>query len=67
MLFLPSLNLFSFHKDTPGWDGGRSNGFVNAYHDNRSNDNGGRGAYRGNRGGGQFNPLQNAGGKPVVP
>uniref|UniRef100_A0A8C2XKF7 RNA helicase n=1 Tax=Cyclopterus lumpus TaxID=8103 RepID=A0A8C2XKF7_CYCLU len=58
---------------TPGWDGGRGNGFVNGYHDNRTNggfggrgppcnDNGGRGAYRGNRGGGPFNqPLQNAG------
>ncbi|XP_058479437.1 DEAD-box helicase 3 X-linked a isoform X5 [Solea solea] len=59
--------------DAPGWDGGRSNGFVNGYHDNRTNggfggrgpprnDRGGRGAYRGNRGGGSFNqPLQNAG------
>ncbi|XP_068558294.1 DEAD-box helicase 3 X-linked a isoform X1 [Cebidichthys violaceus] len=58
---------------TPGWDGGRSNGFVNGYHDNRTNggfggrgpprnDRGGRGAYRGNRGGGPFTqPLQNAG------
>lgn len=64
----------SFHKDA-GWDGGRSNGFVNGYHDNRTNggfggrgpprnDRGGRGAYRGNRGGGPFNqPLQNAGGE----
>ncbi|XP_074550803.1 DEAD-box helicase 3 X-linked a isoform X2 [Halichoeres trimaculatus] len=62
------VNLYS-----PGWDGGRSNGFVNGYHDNRTNggfggrgpprnDRGGRGAYRGNRGGGSFNqPLQNAG------
>ncbi|XP_034429160.1 DEAD-box helicase 3 X-linked a isoform X7 [Hippoglossus hippoglossus] len=59
--------------DSPGWDGGRSNGFVNGFHDNRTNgsyggrgpprnDRGGRGAYRGNRGGGSFNqPLQNAG------
>ncbi|XP_028249775.1 DEAD-box helicase 3 X-linked a isoform X8 [Parambassis ranga] len=58
---------------SPGWDGGRSNGFVNGYHDTRTNggfggrgaprnDRGGRGAYRGNRGGGSFNqPLQNAG------
>uniref|UniRef100_A0AAQ5XSB7 RNA helicase n=1 Tax=Amphiprion ocellaris TaxID=80972 RepID=A0AAQ5XSB7_AMPOC len=58
---------------SPGWDGGRSNGFVNGYHDNRTNggfggrgpprnDRGGRGAYRGNRGGSSFNqPLQNAG------
>ncbi|XP_041662721.1 DEAD-box helicase 3 X-linked a isoform X12 [Cheilinus undulatus] len=60
-------------NDSPGWDAGRSNGFVNGYHDNRTNggfggrgpprnDRGGRGAYRGNRGGGSFNqPLQNAG------
>ncbi|XP_035460317.2 ATP-dependent RNA helicase DDX3X isoform X2 [Scophthalmus maximus] len=58
--------------DSPGWDGGRNNGFVNGYHDNRSNggyggrgpprnDRGGRGAYRGNRGGGSFTqPLQSA-------
>uniref|UniRef100_A0A671TZ89 RNA helicase n=1 Tax=Sparus aurata TaxID=8175 RepID=A0A671TZ89_SPAAU len=63
------INLYS-----PGWDSGRSNGFVNGYHDNRTNggfggrgpprnDRGGRGAYRGNRGGGSFNqPLQNADG-----
>ncbi|KAM9710835.1 DEAD-box helicase 3 X-linked a isoform 6-T6 [Menidia menidia] len=56
----------------PGWDAGRTNGFVNGY-DNRSNggfggrgpprnDRGGRGAYRGNRGGGSFiQPLQNTG------
>ncbi|KAM4595982.1 putative ATP-dependent RNA helicase an3 isoform 2-T2 [Polymixia lowei] len=60
-------------NDSPGWDGGRSNGFVNGYHDNRMNggfggrgpprnDRGGRGSYRGNRGGGSFNqPIQNAG------
>ncbi|XP_028993023.1 DEAD-box helicase 3 X-linked a isoform X2 [Betta splendens] len=58
--------------DSPGWDNGRTNGFVNGYHDNRTNggfggrgpprnDRGGRGAYRGNRGEGSFNqPLQNA-------
>ncbi|KAM9710832.1 DEAD-box helicase 3 X-linked a isoform 3-T3 [Menidia menidia] len=58
--------------DAPGWDAGRTNGFVNGY-DNRSNggfggrgpprnDRGGRGAYRGNRGGGSFiQPLQNTG------
>ncbi|PWA13761.1 hypothetical protein CCH79_00017142, partial [Gambusia affinis] len=60
-------------RDSPGWDGGRTNGFVNGFHDNRTNggfggrgpprnDRGGRGAYRGNRGGGSFNqPLQNTG------
>lgn len=70
-----SLVFFVFHEDSPGWDSGRSNGFVNGYHDNRTNggfggrgpprnDRGGRGAYRGNRGGGSFNqPLQNAGGE----
>lgn len=69
--FLTSL--FVFYEDSSGWDGGRSNGFVNGYHDNRTNggfggrgppraDRGGRGAYRGNRGGGSFNqPMQNAG------
>uniref|UniRef100_A0A3Q0TA83 RNA helicase n=1 Tax=Amphilophus citrinellus TaxID=61819 RepID=A0A3Q0TA83_AMPCI len=57
---------FSPNKDSPGWDAGRTNGFVNGYHDNRTNggfggrgpprtDRGGRGAYRGNRGGGSFN------------
>lgn len=71
----PLTILFFFSlKDSPGWDGGRSNGFVNGYHDNRTNggfggrgpprnDRGGRSAYRGNRGGGSFNqPMQNAGG-----
>ncbi|XP_054642611.1 DEAD-box helicase 3 X-linked a isoform X3 [Dunckerocampus dactyliophorus] len=60
-------------NDSPGWDGGRSNGFVNGYHDNRTNggfggrgpprhDRGGRGGFRGNGGGGSFNqPFHNAG------
>ncbi|XP_033979558.1 ATP-dependent RNA helicase DDX3X-like isoform X1 [Trematomus bernacchii] len=40
------VNLYS-----PGWDGGRSNGYVNGYHDNRSNGGyGGRGAPRDDRG-----------------
>ncbi|XP_049449322.1 LOW QUALITY PROTEIN: DEAD-box helicase 3 X-linked a [Epinephelus fuscoguttatus] len=68
-----SVQSWADRCDSPGWDGGRSNGFVNGYHDNRTNggfggrgpprnDRGGRGAYRGNRGGGSFNqPLQNAG------
>ncbi|XP_053296457.1 DEAD-box helicase 3 X-linked a isoform X15 [Pleuronectes platessa] len=63
----------AYSADSPGWDGGRSNGYVNGFHDNRTNggfggrgppriDRGGRGAYRGNRGGGSFNqPLLNAG------
>ncbi|XP_036426418.1 DEAD-box helicase 3 X-linked b isoform X2 [Colossoma macropomum] len=58
-----------------GWDGGRSNGFVNGYHDGRDNrmnggstfgsrgpmrnDRGGRGGYRG-RGSGTYQPGQNA-------
>ncbi|KAJ8247028.1 hypothetical protein GJAV_G00257940 [Gymnothorax javanicus] len=59
-------------SDSPGWDGGRSNGFMNGYHDgNRMNgdrnsfgrgparnDRGGRGGYRGNRGGGAFTQSQ---------
>ncbi|XP_030642832.1 DEAD-box helicase 3 X-linked a isoform X2 [Chanos chanos] len=62
-------------NDSPGWDGGRSNGFVNGYHDGRMNgdrnsfgrgpprnDRGGRGGYRGNRGGGSFSqPIHNTG------
>lgn len=75
IVFLTNLSPSLIHLDSPGWDNGRSNGFVNGYHDNRTNggfggrgpprnDRGGRGPYRGNRGGGTFNqPLQNAGGK----
>ncbi|XP_051998240.1 putative ATP-dependent RNA helicase an3 isoform X3 [Xyrauchen texanus] len=61
-------------NDSPGWDGGPSNGFVNGYHDGRMNgaanfsrglarnDRGGRGGFRGNRNGGSFNqPMHNAG------
>ncbi|XP_028249778.1 DEAD-box helicase 3 X-linked a isoform X11 [Parambassis ranga] len=40
---------------SPGWDGGRSNGFVNGYHDTRTNGGfGGRGAPRNDRGFGSF-------------
>ncbi|XP_026073654.1 putative ATP-dependent RNA helicase an3 isoform X19 [Carassius auratus] len=62
------------NNDSPGWDGGRSNGFVNGYHDGRvngtanfgrgppRNDRGGRGGFRGNRNGGPFNqPMHNTG------
>lgn len=64
-------------EDSPGWDGGRSNGYVNGDHDNRSNggyggrgaprnDRGGRNACRGNRGGESFNrPVQSAGGETL--
>nr|XP_043873994.1 putative ATP-dependent RNA helicase an3 isoform X4 [Solea senegalensis] len=39
----------------PGWDGGRSNGFVNGYHDNRTNGGfGGRGPPRNDRGFGTY-------------
>ncbi|XP_076857503.1 DEAD-box helicase 3 X-linked a isoform X8 [Brachyhypopomus gauderio] len=57
---------------SPGWDGGRSNGFVNGYHDSRLNGGGNfgrgpprndrstRGNFRGNRGGATFNqPMHN--------
>ncbi|XP_069035181.1 DEAD-box helicase 3 X-linked a isoform X9 [Lepisosteus oculatus] len=44
-------------NDSPGWDGGRSNGYVNGYHDGRDNrmngdrnSFGGRGPSRGDRG-----------------
>ncbi|XP_028847788.1 DEAD-box helicase 3 X-linked a isoform X8 [Denticeps clupeoides] len=60
---------------SPGWDGGRSNGFVNGYHDNRMNgdrnsfgrglprnDRGGRGGFRGNRGGSFTQPLHSSDG-----
>ncbi|XP_068558323.1 DEAD-box helicase 3 X-linked a isoform X4 [Cebidichthys violaceus] len=47
---------------TPGWDGGRSNGFVNGYHDNRTNGGfGGRGPPRNDRG---FSGDGNWGGAP---
>ncbi|XP_066542476.1 DEAD-box helicase 3 X-linked a isoform X2 [Hoplias malabaricus] len=51
---------------SPGWDAGRSNGLANGYHDGRMNgggnfgrgppriDRGGRGSFRGNRGGNTF-------------
>ncbi|XP_029980649.1 DEAD-box helicase 3 X-linked a isoform X6 [Sphaeramia orbicularis] len=42
-------------NDSPGWDNGRSNGFVNGYHDNRSNGGfGGRGPPRNDRGFGTY-------------
>ncbi|CAB1457177.1 unnamed protein product [Pleuronectes platessa] len=44
------VNLYS-----PGWDGGRSNGYVNGFHDNRTNGGfGGRGPPRIDRGVGGF-------------
>nr|XP_057938884.1 DEAD-box helicase 3 X-linked a isoform X4 [Doryrhamphus excisus] len=55
------VNLYS-----PGWDSGRSNGFVNGYHDNRTNGGyGGRGPPRHDRGfGGYDNKDGNWGGPP---
>ncbi|XP_035030640.2 DEAD-box helicase 3 X-linked a isoform X8 [Hippoglossus stenolepis] len=52
--------------DSPGWDGGRSNGFVNGFHDNRTNGSyGGRGPPRNDRGVGGFeNKDGNWGGAP---
>ncbi|XP_053296462.1 DEAD-box helicase 3 X-linked a isoform X20 [Pleuronectes platessa] len=42
-------------NDSPGWDGGRSNGYVNGFHDNRTNGGfGGRGPPRIDRGVGGF-------------
>ncbi|XP_062288176.1 DEAD-box helicase 3 X-linked a isoform X6 [Scomber scombrus] len=50
-------NKESSKNDSPGWDGGRSNGFVNGYHDNRTNGGfGGRGPPRNDRG---FNNYDN--------
>nr|XP_057938886.1 DEAD-box helicase 3 X-linked a isoform X6 [Doryrhamphus excisus] len=53
-------------NDSPGWDSGRSNGFVNGYHDNRTNGGyGGRGPPRHDRGfGGYDNKDGNWGGPP---
>ncbi|XP_028292519.1 putative ATP-dependent RNA helicase an3 isoform X7 [Gouania willdenowi] len=51
------VNLYS-----PGWDGGRSNGFVNGYHDNRSNGGlGGRGPPRNDRGFGGYDNKDGGG------
>ena len=62
------------HEDSPGWDGGHSNGFGNGIHEKRMNggfggrgtprnDRGGRGKWVVERGGGSFTrPIQNAGG-----
>uniref|UniRef100_A0AAY4E2N8 RNA helicase n=1 Tax=Denticeps clupeoides TaxID=299321 RepID=A0AAY4E2N8_9TELE len=47
-------------NDSPGWDGGRSNGFVNGYHDNRMNgdrNSFGRGLPRNDRGDGGWNAV----------
>ncbi|XP_026232829.1 DEAD-box helicase 3 X-linked a isoform X6 [Anabas testudineus] len=55
------VNLYS-----PGWDGGRTNGFVNGYHDNRTNGGfGGRGPPRNDRAFGNYeNKDGNWGGPP---
>ncbi|KAM9487294.1 DEAD-box helicase 3 X-linked a isoform 1-T1 [Clarias gariepinus] len=77
----PSQELSFYHTygggwpdrcDSPGWDAGRTNCFVNGFHDNRMNgagnfnrgpprnDRTGRGSFRGTRGGGTFNqPMHN--------
>uniref|UniRef100_A0A7N5ZTG0 RNA helicase n=1 Tax=Anabas testudineus TaxID=64144 RepID=A0A7N5ZTG0_ANATE len=62
LFFLP----FSPHEDSPGWDGGRTNGFVNGYHDNRTNGGfGGRGPPRNDRAFGNYeNKDGNWGGPP---
>uniref|UniRef100_A0A8C7CFQ7 RNA helicase n=1 Tax=Oncorhynchus kisutch TaxID=8019 RepID=A0A8C7CFQ7_ONCKI len=53
------------HEDSPGgWDGGRSNGFTNGYHDNR---NGGRGGPPRNDRGGWFGGGQDGGGWGSAP
>uniref|UniRef100_A0A3Q2QJ80 RNA helicase n=1 Tax=Fundulus heteroclitus TaxID=8078 RepID=A0A3Q2QJ80_FUNHE len=51
---------------SPGWDGGRTNGFVNGFHDNRTNGGfGGRGPPRNDRGfGGYENKDGGWGGAP---
>uniref|UniRef100_A0A3Q3FQ24 RNA helicase n=1 Tax=Kryptolebias marmoratus TaxID=37003 RepID=A0A3Q3FQ24_KRYMA len=54
------------HIDSPGWDGGRTNGYVNGFHDNRTNGGfGGRGPPRNDRGfGGYENKDGGWGGPP---
>lgn len=65
------LRFVLFMEDSPGWDATRASCFVNGYHDNRMNgganfgrgiprsDRGGRGSFRGTRGGGTFTqPMQ---------
>ncbi|XP_058479435.1 DEAD-box helicase 3 X-linked a isoform X3 [Solea solea] len=50
-----SVHSWADRCDAPGWDGGRSNGFVNGYHDNRTNGGfGGRGPPRNDRGFGTY-------------
>ncbi|XP_029967414.1 DEAD-box helicase 3 X-linked a isoform X3 [Salarias fasciatus] len=50
---------------SPGWDGGRSNGFVNGYHDNRANGGyGGRGPPRNDRGFGGYDNKEGGWGGP---
>ncbi|XP_041858555.1 DEAD-box helicase 3 X-linked a isoform X4 [Melanotaenia boesemani] len=50
---------------SPGWDAGRTNGFVNGYHDNRSNGGfGGRGPSRNDRGFGNFENKDGGWGGP---
>ncbi|XP_041858557.1 DEAD-box helicase 3 X-linked a isoform X6 [Melanotaenia boesemani] len=52
-------------NDSPGWDAGRTNGFVNGYHDNRSNGGfGGRGPSRNDRGFGNFENKDGGWGGP---
>ncbi|CAI5670557.1 unnamed protein product [Oreochromis niloticus] len=51
--------------DSPGWDSGRTNGFVNGYHDNRTNGGfGGRGPPRNDRGFGNYENKEGGWGGP---
>ncbi|XP_030613704.1 DEAD-box helicase 3 X-linked a isoform X9 [Archocentrus centrarchus] len=50
---------------SPGWDAGRTNGFVNGYHDNRTNGGfGGRGPPRTDRGFGTYENKEGSWGGP---
>ncbi|XP_030613706.1 DEAD-box helicase 3 X-linked a isoform X11 [Archocentrus centrarchus] len=52
-------------NDSPGWDAGRTNGFVNGYHDNRTNGGfGGRGPPRTDRGFGTYENKEGSWGGP---
>uniref|UniRef100_A0A3Q1C672 RNA helicase n=1 Tax=Amphiprion ocellaris TaxID=80972 RepID=A0A3Q1C672_AMPOC len=60
-----SVQSWADHCDSPGWDGGRSNGFVNGYHDNRTNGGfGGRGPPRNDRGFGTYENKDGGWGGP---
>uniref|UniRef100_A0A3P8PTE6 RNA helicase n=1 Tax=Astatotilapia calliptera TaxID=8154 RepID=A0A3P8PTE6_ASTCA len=60
-----SVQSWADRCDSPGWDSGRTNGFVNGYHDNRTNGGfGGRGPPRNDRGFGNYENKEAGWGGP---